>query len=560
MKKTILLSFMMASLMLCAQNTIYVSTTGSDTGTGTNVDPYQTLSKALKMVGTGTTVVYLTAGTYMETVTDTLNSVSSIVTIRGENAKTTIIEQTTAGKRILVNGTAHRGSNNSLTIQDLTFKGGSFTGGGGAAINYQETAGFKNDLTLNRVIFEGNTVTTSGALTQNGGALTFAGNNLNVNNCYFKNNTVVSGAAATGNGLTSAGGAIYITNSAAVGTVYHDGVFVSINNTTFDGNSAVSKGGAILASNSSNRNVTAPNSYVKCTNCTFVNNKATKNPITSTETDIITGSAFSASTSTNSVTMIYDFVFTNCTFTNNKGGSADGSGSVYESKATIDIDGTRWATATLVNNIINTPATANCGAALVVNAASATKFSGTNNIIESIWTARITDPVLTTTAAANSNLIGSNATNLNTTLTDNSTASVYKVPYLELTAGSTAIDAGTSNFGSPEIVPSTDIRGAGMAGSGKDCGAYEFNGIVTLGYSQIDKNNTFSIYPNPVISSIYIEGIDVQNVDIYSVSGKKLQSFSNIQNEINVAGFESGLYLINIKTVDKTYMQTFIKK
>ena len=467
-----------------AQTKVYISTTGNDANDGLTIgNPVLTFSKGISLVSANTTDVYVAAGTYNETATATLNAVTSSVTIHGDNAKTTIIQQTTAATRIMVNGTAHRGSNNSLTIQDMTFKGGSYTGGGGAAINYQETAGYKNNLTLNRVIFEGNTVTTSGSTTQNGGALTFAGNNLTVNDCYFKNNSVVSGAAATGNGLISAGGAIYITNSAAVGSIYHDGVFVSINNTTFDGNSAVSKGGAILAASSSNRNVSAPNSYVKCTNCTFINNKATKNPTSSAETEIVTGSAFSASTSTNSVTMIYDFVFTNCTFMNNKGGGTDGSGtSVYESKATIDVDGTQWTTATFVNNIINTTSTANCGAALMVNSATGgSKISATNNIIQSVYTTYITDACLNGSAVSNNNSIGSDATNVASTLTDNSTGSVYAVPYLILNSGSSAIGIGVGTYGSPNIVPSTDARGQAIVGI-KDLGAYEspFNPTISI--------------------------------------------------------------------------------
>ena len=179
MKKTILLSFLMASMMLSAQNTIYVNTSGSDTNDGrTTGTPVLTFSKAISMVTATTTEVILAAGTYQETAVASINAAGSTVTIKGENAANTIIIAA-VGKRILINGALHQGSNNSLTIQDLTFKGAAVSAGSGGAINYTQTSGFKNNLTLDRVIFEGNTVTSAGTVQQNAGALAFFGNNIN---------------------------------------------------------------------------------------------------------------------------------------------------------------------------------------------------------------------------------------------------------------------------------------------------------------------------------------------------------------------------------------------
>jgi hypothetical protein len=531
---------------------IYVNTSGSDAGTGTLSAPYKTFSKALKMVGTGTTEVYLAAGTYLETVPDTLNSTASTVTIRGENAKTTIIQQTTAGKRIFINGSAHRASNNSLTIQDVTFKNGTFTGGGGAAINYQETAGFKNNLTLERVVFEGNTVTTSNTTTQNGGALTFTGNNLTVNNCYFKNNKVISGAAATGSGLTSAGGAIYIVNTVPVGGVNHTGVFVNINNTTFEGNSAVSKGGAISVANINAKDATAANSYVKCTNCTFFNNKVTKNPTTTTETDIVTGSAFSAVTSSATSVMIYDFAFVNCTFSGNKGGSADGSTSVNESKAVIDIDGKQWETATFVNNIINSSSTANCGASLMANVATGgTKIMGSNNIIESVYTTYISEPAFYTS--------GANATNMDAVLTDNSTSTFFAVPYLKIGAASLAINFGINSFGTPNIIPTTDVRNVGNTDN-KDAGAYEYDTVTSSIKANVEVSE-MSIYPNPTSGLLHIKSEnEIATIHIYDLLGNLVLSQVN-QSMVNASQLVNGVYIM--RAIDKrnvTRNFRFVKK
>jgi predicted outer membrane repeat protein len=516
------------------------------------------------MVTPSTTDVVLAAGIYQETAVATLNAAGSTLVIRGENAKTTIIQQTTAATRILVNGTDHRASNNSLTVRDLTFKGGSFTGGGGAAINYQETSGFKNDLTLERVIFEGNTVTTSTTLQQNGGALTFAGNKLTVNNCYFKNNAVVVGATDTsGKALITTGGAIYLVNAKAnatvTPTVYHNGLFVTISNTTFEGNSAATKGGAISIENSNPKSADALPSSVSLSNCTFLNNKVTKNPSTNLLADVVTGSAFSAATTTVGANPRFDFSFVNCTFSGNKGGGVDGSGSIYESSATIDIDGKNWNKAILVNNIIKSTPTANCGAALMINYKESGKLQGNNNFVESIFTDSIAGPAFSTDLALHKNVIGAMPNiNLNTTLTDNSTASAFAVPYLEILAGSTAIDAGTNGFGDPNIVPSTDVRGFYSAGTSKDCGAYEFEGTVAI--NPVRLSNVVSIYPNPVRSTLYVNSNAATSFDVYSVNGNKVASYGSAQKSIDVSALSSGMYLLQCKTNRGTEVKNFIKK
>ena len=568
MKKTILLSFIMASMMLSAQNTIYVSTTGSDTNDGmSEATPVKTFSKAITKVTSTITEVILAPGTYLETAVADLKVPCPNLTIRGENAKTTIIQQTTPATRILFNSATHKSSSNNLTIQDLTFKNGSFTGGGGAAINYQEVAGHKNNLTLERVIFEDNKVTTSGTLVQNGGALTFGANTLIINNCFFKNNAAVVGATGTsGAGLTTTGGAISITTIPFAGTapsiVYQTGLFVTINNTTFEGNTAVTKGGAIAVYNNNPREVLDPavNSYLKCTNCTFLNNKATKNPTNKNVGQTITGSAVNLGTGTNTSYMIFDIDFVNCTFSGNKGGSVDGDGTVNESKATVDLDGKNWASATFVNNIINTPATANCGAALMLNYKETGKLLGSNNFIESILVDSITSSAFTADLAANKNLIGAMPNiNLNTTLTDNSTASVFAVPFLELAAGSTAIDAGINSFGTPNIVPDSDVRGFIFAGSSKDCGAYEFNGTV-LPINPVRLDNSVSVYPNPVRSTLYVNSNVATSFDVYSVNGNKVASYGSAQKSIDVSALSSGMYLLQFKTGRGIVVKTFIKK
>jgi hypothetical protein len=568
MKRTILLlSICTASMMLNAAN-IYVSPTGNDiSGDGSQALPIKTFAKAVAAAKVGIDTIFIAAGTYMETtIGNILESCPNLV-IKGAGAKATIIDGSGIGianGRILKNnnGTAQTTSNNT-TIMDLTFTGAGYgtlgVNAGGGAIYFTQQGTAKNNLTLERVIFDDNWVGPNASGTpKNGGALYFNGNNLTIKDCYFKNNKAKGAVVGTG---VSNGGAIFIT-PVALG----NGTYVNISNTTFEGNEAGFGGAAITLSNSiwagnpsvitfAAKGATAPNSTFSMTNCTFLNNKATVNPKTATDTKAAIGVAFTANTGAVATpSFIYDITIANCTFADNVGGSSglDGAGasSTFVSKSTIEIDGTQWASAKIVNNIVNASSLGNCGFAMMASDATGTKITGTKNIIESVMTTKITDPSFYTA--------GANATNVAPTLTDNSTATVFAVPYLALSAGSSAIDAGVNTFGTPEIVPATDVTGATVVNTTKDLGAYEFGGVA--GIFDTKQNNSISVYPNPALSTLYIDSNDVQKVDIYSISGTQFQSVSNGLNAINVAGLESGLYLINVKTSNKTYVQRFVKK
>lgn len=72
------------------------------------------------------------------------------------------------------------------------------------------------------------------------------------------------------------------------------------------------------------------------------------------------------------------------------------------------------------------------------------------------------------------------------------------------------------------------------------------------------------IYPNPANDNINLvlnKMLYIDNIDIYSIEGKKLSSIQNInqaQIAININGLESGLYFIAIKIDSKIYRYKFI--
>lgn len=73
----------------------------------------------------------------------------------------------------------------------------------------------------------------------------------------------------------------------------------------------------------------------------------------------------------------------------------------------------------------------------------------------------------------------------------------------------------------------------------------------TLAVKQEIINNTFKIYPNPVINKLSIENQNKQhplNIKIYTIYGKLLytKTYNNTYNEIDMTNFTSGIYLLKI--------------
>ena len=390
-----------------------------------------------------------------------------------------------------------------------------------------------SNLTLERVIFENNTIT-SGAATSNGGAFFFNGNQLTVTDCYFKNNKVLK------SGINNPqGGAVTIATLAST-----DGLFASFTNTTFEGNEAYTSGGALFFNNVGARLVTSPNSYVNFFNCTFLNNKATNTGTT--------GGAVNLTSGANATFHLMDFKIVNCTFVNN---SSEGT----SSRNTLMLNGTGYNSATLVNNLIIPLSSSSTGDVLGGNQPTAEKLTGSNNLIGgSINTTYITSSYFTTNAVANNNLIGWREDfYINSTLTDNSTETVFAVPYLALNSGSKAINFGVSSYGDPNIVPANDVRGVAAYGAGKDIGAFEFNSPSTA--TTTSENGQIKLYPNPVQSVIYLDANEIVKADIFTLNGTKIQSVKNTQGGIDASGLTPGMYLIHVYTETGIFTKSFVK-
>ncbi len=74
--------------------------------------------------------------------------------------------------------------------------------------------------------------------------------------------------------------------------------------------------------------------------------------------------------------------------------------------------------------------------------------------------------------------------------------------------------------------------------------------------------NEITIFPNPVaeILQISVNGLDVKNIQIYTMDGKLVFKSNTIMPEINVSQLTSGLYLFFLETNNSALKKVFIKK
>ncbi|MEC5157998.1 T9SS type A sorting domain-containing protein [Chryseobacterium sp. MP_3.2] len=71
--------------------------------------------------------------------------------------------------------------------------------------------------------------------------------------------------------------------------------------------------------------------------------------------------------------------------------------------------------------------------------------------------------------------------------------------------------------------------------------------------------NKISIYPNPVKKVLYVNGMIVEDANVYDVSGK-LIAIKTTKNEINVEELQKGSYILQMKDkAGKVHQDKFIK-
>ena len=74
--------------------------------------------------------------------------------------------------------------------------------------------------------------------------------------------------------------------------------------------------------------------------------------------------------------------------------------------------------------------------------------------------------------------------------------------------------------------------------------------------------NIVSVYPNPAVDKISIQGLDLTGfkVEIYNIYGSLVSFQTNETNQIDVSKLASGIYFLNIRSSNESYELKFIKE
>ena len=70
------------------------------------------------------------------------------------------------------------------------------------------------------------------------------------------------------------------------------------------------------------------------------------------------------------------------------------------------------------------------------------------------------------------------------------------------------------------------------------------------GYDKITETaHQMKVYPNPAAETLYIQGLELTEVQVFNAFGQMVKTFKNT-NEINVCDWAKGMYVLRITTTD----------
>lgn len=257
-------------------NNIYVSPTGSDSGSGSSSDPFRTINKAVSVASSGSTI-YLYDGTYSGSGNNNIRVLKSLNFVAMDNTLPTVIDGGGSNRIFSIGG------NITVTLFGLTLQNG-YSNNGSAVSVYNSfsvttvniiNCSLKNNRATNmggalyikgmtgnsysKFIIENSTMINNYAEYDGGAVFVDAGGSLSIRHTNLTNNRVNSGngygGAVYNNYLTWCYGAVFENNSAFNGggiynnyanlyTYYNNG-----ENTLFINNRAYGSGGAIYKIN-----------------------------------------------------------------------------------------------------------------------------------------------------------------------------------------------------------------------------------------------------------------------------------------------------------------------
>ncbi|MDD4970271.1 MAG: DUF2271 domain-containing protein [Paludibacter sp.] len=80
---------------------------------------------------------------------------------------------------------------------------------------------------------------------------------------------------------------------------------------------------------------------------------------------------------------------------------------------------------------------------------------------------------------------------------------------------------------------------------------------ITSAVEELKMSNLYQVYPNPTSSSIFVDGLDINQIEVFNVSGKSLMKTS--LHNVNLSSLPKGTYMLKINSETGTIMKKIIK-
>ena len=135
------------------------------------------------------------------------------------------------------------------------------------------------------------------------------------------------------------------------------------------------------------------------------------------------------------------------------------------------------------------------------------------------------------------------------------------IPYIEINdPEGYAIDNGVSSliYKGEELIPQTDIRGVAKTGNSRDLGAFEYNGVVSS-VNEFKVDSQVHVYLNHLTGILYFSE-EVASVQMYTSFGMPcIPSAVNVTS-VNIQNLEKGIYIVRIVDKNgKVYSEKILK-
>lgn len=78
------------------------------------------------------------------------------------------------------------------------------------------------------------------------------------------------------------------------------------------------------------------------------------------------------------------------------------------------------------------------------------------------------------------------------------------------------------------------------------------------GIDEIELSNLYSVYPNPTKSSVFVNGIDIMEIELCNLAGKSI--LTTTEQNVNLSKLAKGVYLAKIKTAKGTFIKKIIRE